>query len=239
MRAALLACLCWLGAAPLAAQTIQAARFAEPTDRYPHGVLGDDIEHGALAVTLGPAPGRTHLLRLPPDLVFEDTAPRLVDLDGDGAPEVLTVESHQTLGARVAVYGMVSGEPRRVAWSTHIGQRFRWLAIVGAADLDGDGRTEIAFIDRPHLARVLRILRFAPGRMAPVASLEGLTNHRIGERDIAGGIRDCDGQGPELVLATADWRALAGVRLTPDGLAARPLGPHEDRASFAAALACR
>ncbi|KAA2311481.1 VCBS repeat-containing protein, partial [Puniceibacterium sp. HSS470] len=97
-------CLTLVGlAAPLRAEgVIEAATYAEPTRRYDHGVLGDDVEWGALVLTL---PGRQITLRLPETRVFEDTQPRLADLDGDGAPEVITVESDLALGARLSVYG--------------------------------------------------------------------------------------------------------------------------------------
>lgn len=53
-----------------------------PTDRYPHNVLGDIPGHGALDVTL--ASGRVLRMVLPDTRVFEDIAPRLADIDGDG-----------------------------------------------------------------------------------------------------------------------------------------------------------
>ena len=40
---------------------------------------------------------------------------------------------------------------------------FTLLAPLGAADLDGDGKIELAYIDRPHLAKILRIWRFDDG----------------------------------------------------------------------------
>jgi len=218
-------------AAPAAAQQIVGAAYEAPSTRYPHGVLGDTEEWGTLALAL--SDGRLRRIVLPETRVFEDTGPRLVDLDGDGAPEVIAVESHRDLGARLVIHGP-EGE---IAASPHIGTRFRWLAPLGAADLDGDGRIEIAWIDRPHLARILRVWRFESGTLAPVAELPGLTNHRIGERDIAGGIRDC-GTGPEIVVASADWTRLRAVSLTGTTLRARDIGAHDNRESFARALAC-
>lgn len=217
-----------------------AAELAEPVDRYPHRVLGDRSETAALVVTL--ADGSRQTVRWPPGMVFEDTVPRLADLDGDGAPEVVTVESSATEGARVAVYGLRDGRLTRLAATPHIGTRFRWIAIVGAADLDGDGVTEIAAVDRPHLARTLRVWRWQPGpdgaRLRPVAALEGVTNHRIGERDIAGGIRDC-GAGPEMVLADRHWRHVVAVRLDTDGaLMARDIGAFRGPDSLRAAMDC-
>ncbi len=105
------------------------------------------------------------------------------------------------------------------------------------ADLDGDGLIEIAYIDRPHLAKTLRVWRFMDGASGPVAELSGLTNHRIGERDIGGGIRDC-GNGPEMITANADWTQVMATTLTDGQLTTRAIGAHVDRGSFATALAC-
>jgi hypothetical protein len=61
-----------------------AAAYEGPTTRYPHGVLGDTVEYTTLAVTL--PDGRTLRTTWDAPVVFEDLAPRLADLDGDGRP---------------------------------------------------------------------------------------------------------------------------------------------------------
>ena len=211
---------------------LSAARYAEPTTRYAHGVLGDTVEHGALELQREGSAAKI-VIRLPQERVFEDTEPRLVDVDGDGAPEVVVVESHRDQGARLAIYnatGLVAATP-------YIGQRNRWLAPVAVADLDGDGAIELAYIDRPHLAKTLRIWRFSDGKLSQIAALEGLTNHRIGERDIAGGLRNCDA-GPEMIVARWDWQQLMAVRFDGTALYAREIGHHHGRSSFARALVC-
>ena len=95
-----------------AAQDIIAARYTDPTDRYPHGVLGDGLEWGALELTL--VNGSKRQIELPQDRVFEDLEPRLADIDLDGDLEVVSVESHQLQGARLAIYdadGLVAANP--------------------------------------------------------------------------------------------------------------------------------
>ena len=226
--------LAWLGGGAAAADTITQARYAEPTDRYAHGVLGDAIEWGALEMVVTRGGGaQTYVVRLPRDRVFEDVAPRLADVDGDGAPEVVVVESQARTGAQLAVYD----ETGKLAATPHIGRRNRWLAPIGVADLDGDGTIELAYIDRPHLAKTLRVWRFEGGGLVPVADLPGLTNHRIGERDIGGGLRDC-GQGVEMITASANWQRVMATTLRDGVLTTRDIASHIGRASLNAALAC-
>ena len=209
---------------------------------YGHNVLGNTPEWSQLQVDYGragqaeTAGGRSSNIILLASSIIEDIAPRLVDLNGDSRPEAIIVESDFNLGARLAVIEFIP-EPRLAAATPYIGTRNRWLAPIGAADLDGDGYIEIAYIDRPHLARTLRVWRFKDDELTEVTAASGLTNHRIGEDYISGGIRDC-GQGPEMITADANWTNIMATRLVDGQLRARIVGPHEGRASFDAALSC-
>ena len=231
MRGALIAGFVGLSA-PALAGDISAARYEDPTTRYAHGVLGDAIEYGTLVMQAG---DETFRMVLPEHRVFEDTEPRLYDIDGDGDREVITVESDANLGARLAVYDADG----LVVANDFIGRRNRWLAPAGggAADLDGDGAVELVFVDRPHLAKTLRIYEFRDGKLTLEGSLEGVTNHRIGERDIAGGIRLCD-ETPEIIVADAGWQVVLAVRWSGDGFDVTDLGTHQGRSSFADAMNC-
>ena len=221
-----------LPASQAAAQSITSADYTIPTTRYAHGILGDAIEHGALALKL--SNGRVISVTLPISDVFEDTIPRLSDMDGDGNPEVIVVQSNRRLGAKLAIYD----ETGLIADTPFIGRANRWLAPLGAADLDGDGVIEVAYIDRPHLAKTLRIWRFVAGELIHVADLGGFTNHRIGERDIAGGIRTCNGR-PEMIVASADWSQLVSVAFDGAEFQAETLGRDTSRPAFANAMVCK
>jgi len=226
------ALVCALMTASAAAADIISATYTQPTTRYQHGVLGDPIEYGAIDISLGN--GDRVTLTLPQDRVFEDLEPRLVDVDGDGGSELIVIESSLTLGARLSVYD----ETGLVAATPYIGRSNRWLAPIGAADLDGDGYIEIAYIDRPHLAKLLKIWRFKDGKLTEIANQPGLTNHRIGWDFIVGGIRHCD-QGPALITASGDWSKVFATRLSKTGvLTSTPLGDYVDPESLTSALTC-
>ena len=202
-----------------------------PTDRYDHAVLGDALEWGGLDLTT--ASGQVLRVTLPESRVFEDVTTRLADLDGDGDREVVVVETDIARGAMLAVYD-ASG---RVAATAPFGETHRWLAPAGIADLDGDGRIEIAYVDRPHLARELVVVRLEGAELVELARLAGLTNHRIGDRVIRGGVRDC-GAGPDLRLAELTWTRVMRVVFQDGRLTAQPLGAISGPKGLDAALAC-
>ena len=217
---------------------VRRAWFADATRRYDHAILGRDREPGTLWVDADGNRGLCgHAIALDPTHVFEDIAPRLADLDGDGVNEVIVVRTHVGQGAQLAVYRWTGDDLVLDAATPYIGQTHRWLAPLGAADLDGDGAMELAYVDRPHLAKVLRVWRYAPGRLTEIAAVSGLTNHRIGEDHISGGIRAC-GDGPEMITASGDWSALVATRLKDGALTSRGLGRYSADA-MAAAMACR
>ncbi len=236
-----LAALAWalLASAAIAAPQGQArlgaytAQFQTPTHRYGHAIMGDLPEWGRLCLT---GPATQACVTLPETAVFEDMAPRLADLDHDGIPEMVVVESTMTQGAALVVYRLDKTTLTRIP-TPHIGRRNRWLAPAGIGDLDGDGRVEIAYVDRPHLAKVLRIWRYENGALHHVTDQPGLTNHRIGDEGIAGGLRTCDGT-PEILTANADWSQIIATRLTGGRTQTRPLGRYSATA-LRRALSCR
>jgi len=218
-----------------AADTLVSAVYADPTTRYAHAVLGDDIEWGSLRLTVRACVGCDDtsdvVIRLPESRVFEDLAPRVVTVDTDGTRAAMVVESDSRLGARLALYtadGLLAATP-------FIGTSYRWLAPIGAADLDGDGAVEFAYIDRPHLAKTLRVWRLVGDTLSEVASDAGYSNHRIGWDYIEGGLRDC-GDGVEMIVASGNWRDVVAMRFN-GSLVATVLGSYSAQA-MAAALEC-
>ncbi|MFU8882952.1 MAG: FG-GAP repeat domain-containing protein [Rhodobacterales bacterium] len=221
------------------------ARFTEPTNRYPHNVLGDLPGFGALEVSV--AGNKTLLLRLSEARVFEDIAPRLWDIDGDGIPEIVAVESDQRQGARLTAWQVQQGADGTLSLTLRaaddfIGTRFRWLALAGIGDFTGDGLPEIAYVEMPHLARRMVLVGLAGERFVPLARLGGVSNHRIGENFITGGVRDCgrgpQGAGPQILVPSSDWGRVLRITLQNGQLNAVDAGPFAGASALEARLRC-
>lgn len=217
---------------------IKTAWYDNATTRYAHGVLGDAIEAGSLSVKT--VDGKTVSVTLETAHVFEDVQPRLADIDGDGQNEIITIRSHSQKGAQIAVYGINSESPNKlslVASTPYIGQANRWLAPVGIADFDKDGSMDIAYVDRPHLAKILRVWSYRDGSLKQVAQKQGLTNHQIGHNYITGGVRQCEGES-EMITVDSNWGRLISTSLNNGKLISNDLGPYSGAVSAKAALNC-
>jgi len=242
MRALFAALLLFAATTAASAQeevwTVLAANYADPVTRYGHDALGPGHEWGVLEVTVQPGKKRAkkevRRFVLPHERVFEDIAPRLADLDGDGVPEVIVVESHLDFGSRLAIYD-ANGPVTATDW---IGQNHRWLAPVGAVDIDRDGKVEVALIDRPHLNKSLAIYRYSNRSLDYVLEIAPFTNHRFGDDYIVGGARTCKGV-PAFIVADGDYKQVLAVTWAGKTPHVTSLGPVKGPESFERALACK
>jgi hypothetical protein len=210
------------------------AEYMMPTERYRHGAWGDVREWAGLvyhgAFYAGVVLGR--------DSVFEDTAPRLADFDGDCVAEIVTVLAHDADGAQVMIYEPDRGRLVPFAATPAVGRRFGFLAIAAIDDLTADGALDIAVVRDPHGEGVLEIWTFAPGGLTRAASATGFSNHRFGDDETSGGLRRC-GAGVELVLADAAWARTVIARVEAGRLVATPYADDTRPETFAEAIACR
>lgn len=193
------------------------AWYEGPTNRYGHAILGDAIEAGILKVR--DRAGKAQTLVLPETEVFEDRTPRLVDLDGDGRTEVITIRASVTQGAALTVYGLVDGTLSEIATTPFIGRANRWLNIAGIADFAGSGRRMIALVRTPHIGGTLYFYDMVAGTLRQAGALHGFSNHQIGAREMRlSAVADIDDDGrPELALPSDSRGSLMIVTLGSTG----------------------
>jgi hypothetical protein len=184
---------------------IRRAWYIEPTERYAHGILGDAIEAGALAAI--DHNGNPHVFKLPPDQVFEDLTPRLVDLDDDGSTEIVTIRSSQTGGAAIAIYGLRSGQLVELGASSENGRPNRWLNIAGVV---GTEQGLVLYgVRTPHIGGRLFSLTYDGKTVTERNDIASdLSNHVIGSRELRlSEVVQRDGR-VELVLPSQDRKRL-------------------------------
>jgi len=145
------------------------AQYAQPTEKYPHGVMGDDIEAEQLVVAVD---GQFYDVTLEDNYLFEDLRPRIYDVDGDGLLEFITIRTHVERGAGIAIYKVINEELVEYAYVAEIGFLTRWLNLVTIDDLDDDGIVELAWIQTPHIGGILKVAKFSGGEMAVLDEAE-------------------------------------------------------------------
>lgn len=223
--------------AAFGAETISAARYAVPVERYGHFALGRPHEYARLEATT--SAGRKLVLELPQDRVFEDLAPRLVKLAAGAPTEILAIVSQRETGSRLVLIRLGADGLGIAAQSAPTGAPRRWLNPVGVADLDADGRAEIAAVITPHIGGTLKVYRQSGAQLVEIAALTGFSNHVYGTTEqrlsapftLAGRM--------QLLVPDADRRslrivALEGGRLIETGrcdLPAPVIGPIEARSA--------
>lgn len=187
------------------------AWYSKPTQRYDHGILGDDIEAGQLNIKT--SKNRTYKYILPKTQVFEDQTPRLADLDGDGNVEVITIRSSVARGASVTVYGLSNRKLVEIASTEFYGRPNRWLNIAGIDAFLGEDTKEIAFVETPHIGGTLYFYKFVKGKLVKLSAATNFSNHAIGSREMRlSAVGDVNSDGLlEIAIPSADRKSLRVV----------------------------
>lgn len=186
-----------------------------PTDRYAHGVLGDDLE--ASAIDVRDAQGLVVRIEVAEHEVVEGTSAMIIGLAADTpARQLLVTISDADHGARLRVY---DPDGTVVAESEPIGQGYRWLHQLGAAAIGPEGEIEVVAVRTPHLGGVVEAYRRVGDRLELVASLAGYSSHRLGSANLDMALlAEVSGDGRlEVVVPTQDMRSLGLLTRTGDG----------------------
>ena len=161
-------------------KSIERAWLTGSTRRYRHNILGDDVEASGLAVI--DRSGKRYELTLGKDSVFEDRKIRIADLDQDGKEELIVVRSYLNRGGAMAVYGLRDGKIKLIDETPAIGIPNRWLNPAVVADVDNDGKLEIAYVETPHIGGILHVMNLVNGKLVYKYKSFSTSNHGIGSR---------------------------------------------------------
>ncbi len=185
--------------------------LSDPTERYNHGVLGDEYEAGSITL-LGTDPdfGPINRIEIPSPGVMEGLAPIWVDLDGDGTREILVTVSDADQGARLVLYSEM-GEI--LAQGPAAGQGFRWRHQLAAVPLDGGPELAVFDILRPHLDGLFEAYHWRGDFLTVMDYIPGYSSHNLGSRNLDQTLSgDLDGDGLlEVVVPNQDGTSLSGL----------------------------
>lgn len=196
----------------LADQTDRLLLLTDPTSRYAHGVLGDQLEAASITlVETAPTPRIAQKISLPEPDVVEGIAPIWVDLTGDGQREIIVTVSNERDGARIFVFDEV-GE--QVAVGPAIGQGHRWRHQLAVAPFGPAGELELVDVRTPHIGGTVEFYQLAGQTLDIIAKVPGYTSHLIGSYNLDMAVAgDFDGDGQvELLLPDQARTELGGIR---------------------------
>jgi len=190
--------------------------LSDPSPLYDHGVLGDASEARALTLLEIASVEALQFGQLSGGQVYEAIAPIWADLDQNGVREILVTLSDAQNGAQLLLY---SEDGNLLAESAPIGLGYRWRNQLAIAPLGPNGELEIVDVRTPHIGGQLEFFRWEGSDLQIVASLNGVTSHVIGSRNLDLGLAadvNADGR-VEVLLPSQDLASLIAVKRTNAG----------------------
>ena len=176
--------------------------LSSSTDRYTHGVLGDNVEAaGITLVETSPEPKIVHTISIPQSDVIEGLYPTWADLNNDGRREIIVTLSNAQDGARIVAFhedpSTSSGQAAILAEGPPIGKGFRWRHQLVVAPFGASGENLLAVVRTPHIGGVVEFYRLKGNKLEIVNTTPGISTHSIGSRNLftaQAGDFDNDGQ---------------------------------------------
>ena len=154
-----------------------------PTDRYAHGVLGDRLEAESIVAVDSESFEIKASFSLTEPFVFEQL--RVTPLVTQGRTLLLGTRSSRQTGAGVIALEFQDNTLVQVGEAGVIGLGNRWLNLFDTSDGSQAGQhTEAYAIRTPHIGGPLQRYSFVDGELQLSAEDLGVTNHRIGSRNL-------------------------------------------------------
>lgn len=160
--------------------------LSTPSDRYPHGSLGDKSEAEQLMIlktcekVIDNSDFKLCLkdtLNPPDNKIFESISPVVIELviSGNETRQIGLVASDDISGSNVVVYNLDS---KPILTTQPIGKPFRWILILGDGNFNGN---KLLINETPHLTG---ILKFIDPQGKTIIEIDGYSSHSFGTRNI-------------------------------------------------------
>lgn len=189
-----------------------------PTEKYDHGILGDNIEASSITIVdTITKPNISTVISIPEGNVIEGIAPIWTDLDGDGSREIIVTLSNEEEGARLVVLdenGDLLAEGRAA------GSGYMWRHQIAVAPFGPDGEKRIADVLTPHIGGIVELYKWKGDELTITSSLSGYSSHLAGSANmdmaIAGNFDE--DENTELLVPLQNYEELAVLEENNDGL---------------------
>ena len=184
--------------------------LSDPTTRYDHGVVGDELE--ASAITLLEIEPKIRVIQTiaihEPD-VIEGISAIWADINNDGNRDIIVTLSNNQTGARITVF---NEDGDLLAESDPIGLGYRWRHQLAVARFDANQPPLLASIRTPHIGGIVEFFQYNNGRLEIVKEIKGFSTHSIGSRNLDSAIAaDFNNDGIVEVLAPDQPHTRLGV----------------------------
>ena len=197
---------------------LQAMVLSDRTERYQRGALGDKIEAGTITV-VDVAPNALalrfrYVVKGP--AVIEDLIPIVAPIGEGRRPALVVVKSAARQGSSVLVLSWREAGLEPLAEGPAFGLSHRWVHVIGAADVTGDGIPELLAVNTPHVSGVLVAYERRAASLIPLSKALGYSSHALGSRNQDQAvIADLSGNGRlEVILPRQSRDVLAALELT-------------------------
>jgi hypothetical protein len=198
---------------------LDAVILTDPSDRRPHGAMGDRQE--ATSVTVLQVRAGSLAVRgrytAPAPVVMEDLGVLTAPILPRTRPVVLIARSTPDRGTALLALALRDGRLVPVAESPPASEGNRWIHPVGVADLYGADGAEVVAVRSPHFGGVLTAYRLRGTSLVPVAQTGSIAygSHALGSRNLEQAwVADLNGNGrPEVVLPRQSRETVAGLEL--------------------------
>lgn len=162
--------------------------LADPTDEYPHGVLGDNLEAKSIVIIQTHQysnPSVVNKISMESSWVIEGTSAIYYDWNNDGNREILITRSRRNSGGQLVIY---SENGTKLAEGPSIGRSFRWRHQLCIASIpngrNGEKPSQVISVLTPHIGGVIQTLEWKDEALRLSGELSGFTSHVIGTRNL-------------------------------------------------------